>query len=311
MPHKRIPVYDISDFQYIGSQTDFYANEFNLHMEQHMQNILLPHRHVFYVSLLVTKGSGIHEIDFQTYEIRPGNLFLIFPGQVHWWENSADADGYVIFHNRDFYNLYFSHERLHQFPFFGSTRSYPLISLEPDDMKKVENLFKVILNEYRQGGLMKFQKISSLLDVLYIDLSRLYLPADQLKPHNQTQLSHTRRLELLIESHFREVKSPARYAEMMYMSERNLNRTTKLILDKTVSDLITEKVILEAKRMLIHTKLTVAQISFDLGYDDNSYFIRLFRKKTGQTPLKFQEEYLHHSMEVNRARGLITKRVPN
>jgi AraC-like DNA-binding protein len=309
MPPKRIPVYDISDFQYIGTQTDFYANTFCLHMQQHMQNILLPHRHVFYVSLLITKGSGIHEIDFQTYEIRPGNLFLIFPGQVHWWENSADADGYVIFHHRDFYNLYFSHERLDQFPFFGSTRSYPLISLQPDDMTKVEGLFQVILDEYRQGGLMKFQKISSLLDVLYIDLSRLYLPADQMKPHNQTQLAHTRKLELLIEAHFREIKSPGRYAEMMYMSERNLNRTIKLILNKTVSDLITDKVILEAKRMLIHTKLTVGQISFDLGYDDNSYFTRLFRKKTNQTPLEFQRNYLQHSTDVNKARGITTKRV--
>jgi AraC-like DNA-binding protein len=140
-------------------------------------------------------------------------------------------------------------------------------------------------------------------------LSRLYLPPDQIKPHNQTQLAHTRRLELLIESHFREIKSPARYAEMMYMSERNLNRTIKLILNKTVSDLITDKVILEAKRMLIHTRLTVAQISFDLGYDDNSYFIRLFRKKTGKTPLKFQQDYLQHSAEVNMARGIIAKRV--
>jgi AraC-like DNA-binding protein len=93
------------------------------------------------------------------------------------------------------------------------------------------------------------------------------------------------------------------------MSERNLNRTIKLILNKTVSDLITDKVILEAKRMLIHTRFTVAQISFDLGYDDNSYFIRLFRKKTGQTPLKFQQDYLQHSAEVNLARGIKTKRV--
>lgn len=309
MPHKRIPVYDIADFHYVGTQTDFYANTFAEHMEQHAQTILLPHRHVFYVCFLVTKGTGIHEIDFQDYDISPGNVFFLFPGQVHWWENSEDTDGYVIFHNRDFYNLYFSHERLDQFPFFGSTRCSPVIHLKPEEMTKVADSFRLILNEYRQGALMKFQKISSLLDVLYIDLSRLYLPAGSLKPYKQTQLAHTRRLELLIESHFREIKSPGRYAEMMYMSERNLNRTTKLVLDKTVSDLITEKVILEAKRMLIHTKLTVAQISFDLGYDDNSYFTRMFRKKTGRTPLKFQQEYLQHSIEVNRARGIITKRV--
>jgi len=310
MAPKRIPVYDISDFQYIGTQTDFYANTFAEHMKQHQQTILVPHRHVFYVSLLFTRGTGIHEIDFQTYEIQPGSVFLIFPGQVHWWENSADADGYIIFHNRDFYNLYFSHERLDQFPFFGSTRCSPLIRLKPDELKKMEEIYRVILNEYRQAALMKFQKISSLLDVLYIDLSRFYLPADQLKPHHHIQLAHTRRLELLIEGHFRETKSPARYAEMMYMSERNLNRTVKLILNKTVSDLITDKIILEAKRMLIHTRLSVAQISFDLGYDDNSYFIRLFRKKTGQTPMKFQQDYLQHSMDINKARGISIKRVP-
>jgi AraC-like DNA-binding protein len=105
------------------------------------------------------------------------------------------------------------------------------------------------------------------------------------------QLAQIRTLNVLIDNNFKDIKSPANYAKDMFMSEKNLNLICKVILNKTVSMIITERVILEAKRMLIHTNMNIFQISLDLGYVDNSYFNRVFKKVVKETPLVFRENY--------------------
>ncbi|HVU99586.1 MAG TPA: AraC family transcriptional regulator [Puia sp.] len=130
-----------------------------------------------------------------------------------------------------------------------------------------------------------------MLNVLYIDLARIYLPEKRANKHRELQLAHIRRLNALIDDNFKDIKSPASYAKKMFMSEKNLNLICKVIMNKTVSIVITERVVLEAKRMLIHTNMNIIQISLDLGYTDNSYFSRIFKKTTRETPLEFREHY--------------------
>src|ERR1700742_808809 len=107
MSPREMPIYDIADFKYLGSESDFYANTFAEHLLQHEHMVMAPHRHGFYVSVLFTQGNGIHEVDFQTFDIRPGYIFLLSPGQVHHWKVSDDVDGYIIFHKKEFYDLNF------------------------------------------------------------------------------------------------------------------------------------------------------------------------------------------------------------
>lgn len=78
---------------------------------------------------------------------------------------------------------------------------------------------------------------------------------------------------------------------MMNISDKHLNRMTKETLNKTISELIFERIILEAKRMILFSKYSVSEISIELGYIDTSYFSRLFKNKTGQTPLEFLDKY--------------------
>jgi AraC-like DNA-binding protein len=77
---------------------------------------------------------------------------------------------------------------------------------------------------------------------------------------------------------------------MMAMSEKHLNRISKACLNKTTTDLITDRILLEAKRSLTHTTLCIGEIAENLGYLDNSYFARFFKKKTGETPLEFMKK---------------------
>jgi AraC family transcriptional activator of pobA len=286
-----MPIYDIADFKYLGSESDFYANTFAEHLVQHEHMVLAPHRHDFYLSVLFTKGNGIHEVDFQAFDIRPGYLFLLSPGQVHHWKVSEDIDGYIIFHKKEFYDLNFTYERIDHFPFFGSSQNAPLIQLRKEQAIALTVQFRLIVDEYKSKYLMHFQKLCSMLNVLYIDLARIYLPDKRTNQYREIQLAHIRRLNELIDNNFKDIKSPANYAKHMFMTEKNLNTVCKIILNKTVSIVITDRVILEAKRMLIHTNMNVVQISLDLGYMDNSYFSRVFKKTTGESPLGFRENY--------------------
>jgi len=291
MRKKALPVYDIDNFSFGGDENDFYINKFSTHLSQYKHAVFAPHGHSFYVSLLFTKGSGMHEIDFNVYKVKPGIAHVLSPGQVHNWKLSDDIEGYVIFHTADFYNLNYVNEKLENFPFFSCTQNSPVITIPHDYCGKLENFFKEISGDYHSDKLMKYQKICSMLNVLYIELSRLYLSPGVMVKQNHSNLRKFKKLEGLINSHYKKIKYPSDYAEMMHMSAKNLNRISKLSLNKTITELIAARIVLEAKRMLMHSTHTVSQIADELGYYENSYFFRMFKKNTGQTPLEFLKKF--------------------
>jgi AraC family transcriptional regulator, transcriptional activator of pobA len=166
-----------------------------------------------------------------------------------------------------------------------------LPALSNKRLKRIEFIYDQIVEEYNGTELMKFQKIASQLNILYIEISRFYLQGTVTAKRKQTQIAQVRKLESLIDLNFKNVKFPKDYAEMMFISDKHLNRISKATLNKTTSDLISDRIILEAKRMLMYGSLSVSEIAFELGYGDNSYFFRMFKKKTGQTPLEFLREH--------------------
>lgn len=283
-----LPVYNVKHFKEVKPGRDFYANYFVPHISEH-HIATTPHKHDFYLVVLFTAGKGTHEIDFEPYPIRPGTVFMMNPGQMHNWEFSDGIDGYVFFHDKQFYDEGFTKESVKDYPFFYSIHEQPYIQLTKKTLPAIEFLFKEIIVEYQNNELLKFEKLHALTTLFYIELSRQYKTI--VKPGNENYLDKVRKLEEMIDKNFKEKKSPSEYAELMNMSEKHLNRISKSCLNKTTSELIAERVILEAKRILIHSKLTVSEVAFHLGYDDASYFSRFFKKHTSQTPVEFMKYY--------------------
>jgi len=161
--------------------------------------------------------------------------------------------------------------------------------LEEPLLQKIEVVFRDLLKEYQNKQIMKFDKICPLLNVLYISLSQFHpLKQNKVSQNPQRQL---RDLEDFIDKNYKNIKSAHQYADLMRMSPKNLNRIVKFNLDKTTSELISDRIVLEAKRMLIHSVLTVSQIAFELGYTDNPYFFRVFKNKMGETPKEFMRKF--------------------
>jgi AraC-like DNA-binding protein len=148
---------------------------------------------------------------------------------------------------------------------------------------------KELISEIQLPAYFSKQKIHALLNLVYIEFSRGFI-----QENSTIQSAYLNKLlsfENSIELNYKIEKSVQFYANKLNISSKHLNRIVKESLNKTSSDLIAERVILEAKRMLIQLKFNVTQIGYELGYQDKSYFVRFFKKQTGETPLTFLERY--------------------
>jgi len=287
-----INVLNISQLQDKENEKDFYVNNLREHILHNKSKITKPHKHNSYLCLLFTKGIGTHEIDFNTYTVKSGSLFVISPGKTHHWELSDDVDGFIFTHTKDAYDLHYSHNMIANFPFFQSIQNSPLIELETNQVIEIASLFESMLSEYQNQEMLKHQVLVSYSDIIYARLSRIYLKDDIEQIVNHSLYSQKfNELEKLIEENFMKEKSPSQYASMMNITPKHLNRITQSIIGKTTSEVILDRILLEAKRIMLHTSKSFSEIAIGLGYEDYAYFSRLFKNKTGFTPSQFIRSY--------------------
>lgn len=283
----KLPVYCIETFQDKHTKTLDFDIKILENLVGDFEFVNRPHRHDFYDILFVKQGHGTHTIDFVTYDVKPCSIFFLTPGQVHSWDLSRDIQGFSIFFKPDFYLMDCNHKKLLDFPFFHTMNTSPAMYLNCLIDPIVDQVITEIYNENKRAELGRENVVRAYLDILLIKLSRYY---DSLKPSDQpVELTYRiRELESLIDKHFIQMKQPSQYAELMSLTPKNLNSICKKGLQKTVSQLIQERVILEAKRLLLFSNQSIAEVAHKLGYGDNSYFTRFFRSKTQMTPDEFR-----------------------
>ncbi|MET3036910.1 helix-turn-helix transcriptional regulator [Chryseobacterium sp. NRRL B-14859] len=288
-----ISVLHIDLFQSGRNTSDFYFNTMKNHLVLGHRHIEKPHRHDFYAAVLFTRGKGVHEIDFQKYEVSEGSLFFLSPGQIHSWELSEDIDGYIFFCSQEFYEMHYVNQKLRNFPFFGSVSFPRKLQLNNEDIKETVRLFQELGKEYQAKNMMKEGLMLSLMSHIFINATRLF-SRDFDRSDSSAGLSyfkHYQDFETLIEQHFTTQKSIAYYASLLGISSKHLNRIVQTVVQKTATEVITERVVLEAKRMLMYLNESLVEIAFRLGYDEYSYFVRVFRKSSGMTPTQFMRKY--------------------
>ncbi|MFC0426555.1 AraC family transcriptional regulator [Chryseobacterium scophthalmum] len=283
-----ISVLHINLFQSEKNAPDFYFNTLKNHLISSHKHIEKPHRHDFYVTVIFTKGSGIHEIDFQKYSVSEGSLFFLSPGQVHSWELSPDTDGYIFFFSQPYYEMHYVNQKLKNFPFFNSPSFPRKLQLQSDELTDMIRLFEDIGSEHESQNVMKQGFILSLISQIYIQSVREFAKDDEkTSATSVSYFKHYQDFENLLEESFTSQKSISFYASQLNISAKHLNRITQTVMQKTASEIITERVILEAKRMLIYLDEGLVEIAFRLGYEEYSYFARMFRKNSGITPSQF------------------------
>jgi AraC family transcriptional regulator, transcriptional activator of pobA len=282
---KKYPVYSVQNFSCNDVHRDFYVNTFAEHLKSH-SFVEEPHRHDSYLMVFFTNGSGLHEVDFDQFGIKRGSLFVLQPGQMHHWSLSEDIEGFVIIFSQELYNLYFGQKKINEYNFYHSIHNRPEMVFEENEIPNLLPYFDLLIQENNHENKLQLDKMLNLLDCIHIEISRKYSETYSHQAHSYNVKINT--FEMLLEQYFRTEKLPSFYAEKLNITLKHLNRICNEILQKTATEVITDRVILEIKRMLIDKQLSINEIAFAVGYEDYSYFSRFFKKQTGLSPTEFR-----------------------
>lgn len=241
---------------------------------------LRPHRHArLHQFLLIERGGGRADLDGRAVTLAPGTAISIPRGHVHGFVFSRDTQGWVVTLTSDLVD-----QSLHPGeglrPLLGAARSFPY---DYDLRRLVQRIF----TEYAGQAFARAQVLRSQSGALIGMMARaIAASADPGDPGRENPLF--RRFESLVEQQFRARRGVAEYAAQLAVSPTHLNRIVRQATGGSASALITQRMLREARRMLIYTNLSAAEIAYDLGFADPAHFSRVFTRGTGLPPRGFR-----------------------
>lgn len=273
------------------TKNDFMTDRFGHYLGAH-KDLFFPHKHSFYHLVYFTEVGGSHSIDFINFPAEPGQIYFMTPGQVHAWHFNNKVEGYIInFSDNYIHSLLMNAHYLDQFSFFSGNAAEQVVQIPARERKAVEQMLESILKEDQSGGELKDDMIRTAMIQLFIQVNRLVTPKEKAPAasYNSVLLKN---FQKLIELHFREKKLTRDYAAMLFVTPNHLNALSKHVTGKPAGELIRDRIVLEAKRLLVNAGMSIAELATELGFEDNSYFTKFFRKYTGQTPESFRKSIL-------------------
>jgi len=249
----------------------------------------LPHRHSYYEIFLFDKGGGTHEIDFDTYPIPDHSIHFVLPGQVHKVNREPGSFGSILLFSSDFYylgdpaNAAPPDRLLHM-----HSNGAPVLTLTAEQFAELQQLSYAMSREGAAGTRIHMDIVRSYLHILLLKCGQFAQTADQ--PHVRAEAMLFTRLKQALEAHYREQHLPSYYATHLLVSVKKLNELCRQHSGLTLNGLIKERLIIEAKRLLLHSGYIIKEISYHLGFEDPAYFNRFFRKHTGFSAGNFRRQ---------------------
>lgn len=242
------------------------------------------HRHDFFYMLALLKGKGSHTIDFTGYEIADRTIFLMRPGQVHQLSLKAGASGYLL----QFYGDFFPARNASAKDSLRNAIHAKICIPDQTGFDKLNAILEYIHKEFTQKAHGFEEVIKANLKIFFIELVRHRQNSARTATPDTYRQQKLEKFFDLLDSGVIAHKNASHYADKLNLSGYQLGAITKSLLGKTPSELINERILLEARRELLATGKQVNQIAYQLGYEDVSYFIRFFKKHTGHSPETFR-----------------------
>ncbi len=248
-----------------------------------------PHRVTFFNILFITKGTGHHMIDFQSYPYRENNLLFISKGQLQAFEMQPDTRGYLLLFTEACLLRHLSHldeQYLHKL--YNSHLFEPLLSLENN--AQIHALFNEMYEEFHsQDVFARDEILQLLLRILLLKIERLRQPiAPTIKNNEWIRIFVSFKNQ--VASNYQQTRNAADYASQLGISYKYLNTICKAITGKTAKQLVDEHVVLEAKRFLVVSDVSVKELAFQMGFDEPTNFVKFFKKRAMKSPALFRLE---------------------
>jgi AraC-like DNA-binding protein len=292
-----IPVYDICTIGGAGHEgADIIAERFADYLKIH-PNLHLAHGHSFYHLVLFTKGGGHHTIDFHRFPVERGQIYFMVPGQVHSWSFEGDVDGYVVNFSEGLFQSFLKDSQyLDSFRFFSGDAQDQVRKLDSAGLEKATGLLEQVVKESKDQSAFHLDAARLQLLQFFILVGRLESSGSDGAERTHPSVVVLQNFRKLLGQYYSQYKLPKDYAAMLYVTPNYLNALCKDLLGKSAGDVIRERILLEAKRQLVNLDESIAVIGYNLGFTDNSYFTKFFKKYTGLTPEDFRRELKSSSL---------------
>lgn len=259
---------------------------------QHLPLMIAPSRAAFYQVIWVQRGHATHMVDFQPVPLGPGSLLFVGQHRVHTFDATADYDGrLLLFTDAFFIRNEGDAQFLRTTILFHDLLDIAVVQTGAQTLD-VAPLFAQLSAEGAHPADDYHQA------VLQHQLYTLLLLAERARRKQGFQalikgpdLDYTVLFQDLVDAQYKTLRTVRGYAARLAVSEKRLAHATANTLGKLPKELIDGRVTLEAKRLLVHTRASIKEIGFELGFDEPTNFIKYFRRQAGVTPIEFREQH--------------------
>lgn len=249
-------------------------------------------RHSYYTVIWVTRGSGTVTTGFNDCRFEANTLFTFSLYQPFQLKADKELEGVVLHFHPDFFCIYKHHKEVAcNGILFNNIYDPPFIKIDDDTADSYRMLIKQIRTEMQNAALAQYELLVSYLKIFLITAVRLKT-AQQPASGNITDTKQPFVLQNLkdaIEQHYRKRHSPSEYADMLNISAKALGKLAKAYFNKTITNMIAERIVIEAKRELYLTNKPIKEIAFELGYEDEYYFSRFFKTNASVSPQLYRD----------------------
>lgn len=268
----------------------FNLQDMGLIYERTHGEVDVPHRHDYYTVLLVEEANGKHLVDYQTHDFGSSEVYFVSPGQVHQVALDARPKGWAFTFSRDFLVENNIPEgfitNISLFRLFGDA---PPLQIDKTTFQRLRR----IVDEMESCLPMHLEYRSRALGAL-LQLFLIYC-------HNSTSFDQKqideespgicllRDFKQMVDDKFRYWHKVSEYAGEIPISAKHLSSTVKKITGKSAKAIIQDRLLLEAKRLLLHTDLSVKEVGYRIGFEEPLHFSSFFKKQVGVSPSKFRD----------------------
>lgn len=261
-------------------------------------------RNNYYSLIWIKQGDAKLKADFSEYNISENSLLAFSPYQPFMLMPGNKISGIAVQFHPDFFCIHKHHQEVAcNGVLFNNIYDPPFVKIDGKTIPVFEMLLDQLKTEMQNAALAQYELLVSYLKIFLITSSRL-------KAEQQTEVQRAvanlkepfilQSLKDAIETNFKSKHSPGEYAAILNITPKTLGKIAKTHLNKTLTSLISERIIIEAKRELYLTDKPVKQIAYELGYDDEYYFSRFFKTNTDVSPQIFR-----NTVGFNRQAALV------
>lgn len=251
-----------------------------------------PGRKEFFEIVWLKNEDPLHDIRGNGVDMKGDWIYLIPPYRVHQL-NKAGKKGELLSFKREVVEEQDKEFLLDIFKIFNVQGEFSCLSLSTEASADLSAVFQLLQGEYEKPAV----DAVVLKAILKVFLLKLIKVKEQEFTTHDIHQKRVFEFFMLLESNYLQMRNTDFYAAKLGLSSKRLNQVLKEKLDKTGTQLIHDRIILEAKRLIIHSEHTIKEISFQLCFSDRPYFSRFFKKQTGVTPEEFQKQAQQHVKE--------------